>query len=110
MGYEPDGPREEEVYPGQDTTVNIRILIARHKDRAADVPFNKGMELYTRGFAENYKRPRSSSSRHCSSIPNYSQAALYLGRTWQALYDPAKGGDVSESAPSISIRIIPKRG
>ena len=24
MGYEPDGPREEMVYPGQEKTVSIR--------------------------------------------------------------------------------------
>ncbi len=35
MGYEPDGPREESVYPGRDTTVSIKIMIARHRSRAA---------------------------------------------------------------------------
>jgi hypothetical protein len=29
MGYEPDGPREEIVYPGEESTVSIRILLAR---------------------------------------------------------------------------------
>ncbi len=90
LGYEPDGPREEEVYPGQDTTVNIRILIARHKDRAAETPFNKGMELYTRGFAENYKAAAIEFEKALQIDPDYSQAALYLGRTWLALYDPEK--------------------
>jgi tetratricopeptide (TPR) repeat protein len=90
LGYEPDGPREEEVYPGQDTTVNIRILIARHKDRAADVPFNRGMELYTRGFAKNYMSAAIEFEKALQLDPEFSQAALYLGRTWQALYDPEK--------------------
>ena len=31
MGYEPDGPREEMVYPGQETTVKIEILIPRKR-------------------------------------------------------------------------------
>ncbi|HUE00514.1 MAG TPA: caspase family protein, partial [Bryobacteraceae bacterium] len=35
MGYEPDGPREESVYPGRETTVSIKILIARRRNRAA---------------------------------------------------------------------------
>ncbi len=90
LGYEPDGPREEQVYPGQDTTVNIRILIARHKDHAAEEPFNKGMQLYTRGFAENYKAAAVEFDKALQIDPEYSQAALYLGRTWQALYDPEK--------------------
>jgi tetratricopeptide (TPR) repeat protein len=90
LGYEPDGPREEQVYPGQDTTVSIRIMIARQKNRAAEEPFNKGMELYTRGFAANYKAAAVDFEQALQIDPTYSQAALYLGRTWQALYDPAK--------------------
>jgi tetratricopeptide (TPR) repeat protein len=90
LGYQPDGPREEQVYPGQDTTVNIRILIARHKDHAAEEPFNKGMELYTRGFSENYKSAATEFEKALQLDPEYSRAALYLGRTWQALYDPDK--------------------
>ena len=35
MGYEPDGPREEVVYPGQETTVSIKILIVKHRSKAA---------------------------------------------------------------------------
>jgi tetratricopeptide (TPR) repeat protein len=90
LGYEPDGPREVEVYPGQDATVSIRIVIARQKNHAAEEPFNKGMELYTRGFAENYKQAATYFEQALQLDPTYSQAALYLGRTWQALYDPAK--------------------
>ena len=29
MGYEPDGPREETVYPGQESTVTLKIAILR---------------------------------------------------------------------------------
>ena len=35
MGYEPDGPRQEMVYPGQDSPVKIRILIPRRRNKAA---------------------------------------------------------------------------
>jgi hypothetical protein len=42
MGYEPDGPRQEEVYPGQETTVTVRILIARNRNHAAVEHFNPG--------------------------------------------------------------------
>jgi len=27
MGYQPDGPREQIVYPGQETTVSVRIRV-----------------------------------------------------------------------------------
>src|SRR6202163_1045111 len=35
MGYEPDGPRDETVYPGRDSTVTIKISIARRRPKAA---------------------------------------------------------------------------
>ena len=55
-GYAPDGPREQEVYPGQETTVSLRILIAlrRHKKAAVD-HFNHGLEFYNKGYEQNYK-------------------------------------------------------
>ena len=34
MGYEPDGPRDEMVYPGRDSTVSIKILIARRRTKS----------------------------------------------------------------------------
>jgi len=51
MGYEPDGPREEMVYPDQETTINIKILIPRRRNKAAVDLFDKGMELYLKGYA-----------------------------------------------------------
>jgi hypothetical protein len=56
LGYEPDGPREEQVYPGQDTTVSVRILIARLHNHAAVEHFDKGIEDYNKGNAANYKK------------------------------------------------------
>ncbi len=38
MGYEPDGPRQEMVYPGQESPVRIRILILRRRNKAAARP------------------------------------------------------------------------
>jgi len=35
LGYEPDGPRDEIVYPGRDSTVSLKILIARRRPKAA---------------------------------------------------------------------------
>ena len=56
MGYEPDGPREEIVYPGQETTVSIKILIAKRRSKAALDAVDDGLKYYSKGFAENYKK------------------------------------------------------
>lgn len=85
-GYAPDGPREEQIYPGQDTTVSIRILIARQRNHAAVEVFNQGLERYNKGFEANYKLAAADFERALSIDPQYSQAALYLGRAKHALY------------------------
>jgi tetratricopeptide (TPR) repeat protein len=86
MGYEPDGPREEQVYPGQDTTVSVRILIARQHNHAAVEKFDKGIELYNKGGADNYKKAAEEFKAALAIDPKYSQAALYLGRVDNALF------------------------
>ena len=85
-GYAPDGPREEQVYPGQDTAVSIHILIARQRNRAAVDVLNQGLEHYNKGFEANYKLAAADFQRALTIDPQYSQAALYLGRADHALY------------------------
>ena len=87
MGYEPDGPREETVYPGQETTVSLKILILSHRKKAAVDQFNDGFELYQKGFEKNYQKAAEKFAKALEIDPGYSQAALYLGRTYNALYD-----------------------
>ncbi len=87
MGYEPDGPREETVYPGQETTVSIKILIAKRRTKAALDALDKGMEFYTKGGAESYRKAIEQFSKALEIDPGYSQAALYLGRTYNALFE-----------------------
>ena len=58
MGYEPDGPRDETVYPGQESTVSIKILIARRRNKAAVDELNDGLAAYNKGSAENYRKGR----------------------------------------------------
>ena len=48
MGYEPDGPREEIVYPGQESTVSIKILIVRRRNKDAAELFDKGLSITTK--------------------------------------------------------------
>ncbi len=86
-GYEPDGPREEEVYPGQDTTVTLRILIVRSRKKAAVDHFNHGVEFYNKGYEQNYKQAAEEFKQALQIDPAYSQAALFLGRVYRSLFD-----------------------
>jgi len=90
MGYEPDGPREEIVYPGQETTVSIKILIAKRRNKAALDAVDEGLKYYSKGFAENYKKAATYFEKALQIDPTYSQAALYLGRTYNALFEEDK--------------------
>lgn len=87
MGYEPDGPREEMVYPGQESTISLKIMIPRRRPRAAVDKFDDAIELYNRGGQESYKRAAALFEQAFQLDPTYSQAALFLGRTYDALYD-----------------------
>ena len=86
MGYEPDGPREEMVYPGQTTPVTLKILIPRRRPRAATDSFEKGLEHYNKGSAESYRKAAEQFRNALAADPNYSQAALYLARCHRDLF------------------------
>ena len=90
MGYEPDGPRQETVYPGQDTTVTIRIAIPRRKNRSAVALFERGLTAYNGGGKQNYEKAAGDFQQALDLDPTYSQAALYLGRVYNALFDQEK--------------------
>jgi tetratricopeptide (TPR) repeat protein len=92
MGYEPDGPRQEMVYPGQESPVKIRILIPRRRNKAAADLLQEGMEFYHKGNELDYKRAVASFERALAADPTYSQAAFYLGRTYSALFDYENAG------------------
>jgi tetratricopeptide (TPR) repeat protein len=101
MGYEPDGPREEMVYPGQQTTVSIKILIARRRNKAALDVLDEGLKYYTKGFADNYKKAATYFEKALQIDPTYSQAALYLGRTYNALFEEDKAEQYFRKAIEI---------
>jgi tetratricopeptide (TPR) repeat protein len=103
LGYEPDGPRQETVYPGQESTVSIRIMIARRRNRAASDALSKGLEYYAQGYEKNYLRAAEWLEKALSIDPAYSQAALYLGLTYNALYEQEK----AEKAFRRAIEIDP---
>ena len=101
MGYEPDGPREEMVYPGQETTVNLRILIPRQRKQAAVDLLDHAIEDYKKGFEANYRKAEQKLNQAVSIDPNYSQAYVYLGRVENALYEDEKAKAAFERAIQI---------
>lgn len=86
MGYEPDGPREETVYPGQESTISIKITIPRRRPRAALDALDKGLEFYNKGTPENYQRAVGEFQAALKADPTFSQAALFLGRAQRDLF------------------------
>ena len=100
-GYEPAGPRDEMVYPGQESTVKLQILIPRSRPKAAVERFDKGLEYYNKGFEQNYRKAVEQFAEALKMEPTYSQAALYLGRAYHALDDPTNAKIYYEKAIAI---------
>ncbi len=87
LGYEPDGPREEVVYPGQDTTVSLHINIVRRHQQAATDLLDRGVQEYKNGDEANYRKAAESLQKAIAIDPQYSTAYMYLGRVQNALYE-----------------------
>src|SRR4051794_3601461 len=90
MGYAPDGPREETVYPGEERTVSLKIQFVRPRPKAAVDNLDRGLQFYNKGFKENYLKAAEYFQKALDEEPTYSQAALYLGRTYRDLFDTDK--------------------
>lgn len=101
MGYEPDGPRTETVYPGQESTVSFKILIPRRRNKAELDLLDKGIEYYQKGYEQNYKQAAGLFEQALKIDPTYSQAAFYLGLTYNALYDEDKAQEYYKKAIEI---------
>ena len=101
LGYEPDGPREEIVYPGQEATVSIRILIAARRLPEALNRFNDGLDYYNGGGERDYQRAVREFRAALGLDQRYSQAALYLGRSYNALFDQANARRYFQQAIDI---------
>jgi tetratricopeptide (TPR) repeat protein len=101
MGFEPDGPREETVFPGTDSPVSIKILIPRRRNKAASDSFDKGFEFYQKGYEENYKKAATLFEAALRMDSTYSQAAFYLGQTYNALFDEEKAQQYFRKAIEI---------
>jgi tetratricopeptide (TPR) repeat protein len=98
MGYEPDGPRQETVYPGQESTVRIRILIPRRHNKAALDLLQQGLREYHKGNEQDYRKAAATFESALQADPAYSQAAFYLGLTYSALFDYDKAARAYQRA------------
>mgnify|MGYP000918292484 CR=1 FL=1 len=94
----PDGPREEIVYPGQETTVSIRIRFQRQRKKAALEEFERGLKDYRDGGPEKYRNAIRHFHAAMVEEPEFSQAALYLARCHDALRDAERARPVFERA------------
>lgn len=101
MGYEPDGPREEMVYPGQETSVSLRILIPRQRNQSAIDLLDQAIDLYKKGLEANYRKAEEKLTRAVEIDPSYSQAYMYLGRVENALYADEKASAAFHRAIAI---------
>jgi len=103
MGYEPDGPREETVYPGQESTVTLKIAIVKRRPRSAVDEFDKGLNEYNKGTREHYAKAVEHFRAALAADPTYSQASLYLGRAERDLFHE----EAAEKALRRAIEIDP---
>jgi len=99
QGFEPDGPREETVYPGTQSTVNIKILIPRRRSKPAEEALDKGITYYQN--KDDYKKAAEQFEKAFQLDPTYSQAASYLGLTYNALFDEDKAQQYYKKAIEI---------
>ena len=90
IGYVPDGPREEMIYPGQESTVSINIKIVQRKKRTAELDVDRGLKFYRDGGEGNYQKAVDIFQKALAIEPEYPEALLYLGRAQNALYDNEK--------------------
>ncbi len=88
MGYEPVGPREELVYPGQESTIKLLLNVPRRRPRAAIDKFGPAVEHYQKARGpDQYKRAVTDFEEVLALDPTYSEAALYLARAHRDLHD-----------------------
>jgi tetratricopeptide (TPR) repeat protein len=102
MGYEPDGPRQETVYPGQESTVSIKILIPVRRKKAAMDELDEGVKVYNKARqAQDYKKAVEHFEKSLSIEPRYSQALFYLGLTYNALFEQEKAEQYYKKAIEV---------
>jgi tetratricopeptide (TPR) repeat protein len=103
QGYDPDGPREVMVEPGVDTPVHVRIQFARKRDKSAVKFFDQGREKYLHAKSEpDCREAVELFKKALAADPHYSEAAMYLGRTYRLL-DGREGEAVQYQKKAIDL-------
>lgn len=88
MGYEPVGPREELVYPGQESTIRLQLTVPRRRTRAAVDKFDSAVERYQKARGpDQYRRAVRDFEEVLALDSSYSEAALYLARAHRDLLE-----------------------
>jgi tetratricopeptide (TPR) repeat protein len=86
------------VYPGQESTVSIRIRFPRKRSKAAVDAFERGLNPYRDGGAANYRKAAEAFGEALRMDPSYSEAALFLARAEHALGEYELAGKHFEQA------------
>jgi tetratricopeptide (TPR) repeat protein len=63
--------------------------------------FNQGLEFYNKGYEANYHKAAAEFEEALKIDPKYSQAALYAGRAYNAVYEDRAALDMFKEAISI---------
>jgi len=106
-GYEPDGPRQVTVYPGREDPVSIKILIQRHHNKEAMDLVMQGTKEYLKDA--NYTKAATTFEKAFQLDPTYSQAAYYLARCYNALFQEPKAEQYFKKALEIDPDYIEAR-
>ena len=90
-GYSDDGPRKINIGPGQDARVKLRFVFPVTRTRAAAKLFEDGLKAYNRGTEADCRSAVKLFQESLTKDPSYGEAAMYLGRAHQTLYETDKG-------------------
>jgi len=101
-GYADDGPRKVNVLPGQTTPVSLRFVFPITRKRGAVDLFEKGRKAYEKGSEAETREAVQYFQKALAEDPTYGDAALYLGRAWQTLYETDKAMAALRKAVELS--------
>lgn len=87
LGYQPDGPREEIVYPAQERSVRINLAYTRKRNPKVVDTITKARPLFERGSPKNYQKALAMYEKATKTDPNDSEGWYMTARARRALAD-----------------------
>src|SRR5262249_29315289 len=87
------------VYPGREDPVSIKILVPRRRKKEALDLVDKGTNAYLKDH--NYKKAADLFLQAFHIDPAYSQAAYYLARSYNAMFEQQKAEEYFKKALQI---------